>query len=182
MVPAFTVVTFDVRRRPDPKSGLSTGVSMQDLQRRARVVYSLCLAALTAGIVALLALTDIRHGEADVRAEWLAVQAAGIVILTALVASARLLRRILMVASLPSGAPVDASSDETLNLTSHLWKLARLVNLPLPSERRAFPHKKTSNSVPRPRWNTDGRPSPAPVASTQFERDRMAGNSEAFEL
>jgi hypothetical protein len=75
-------------------------------------VYTLCVAALIAGAVGHLALTDIRHGESDVRAEWLAVQIAGIVMLIALLASARLLRRILAVASLRYGPPVTASSNE----------------------------------------------------------------------
>ena len=85
---------------------------MQDLQRRARVVYTLCVAALIAGAVAHLALTDIWHGESDVRAEWLAVQVASLVILGALVASVQLVRRILAVASLRYEPPVTASSNE----------------------------------------------------------------------
>jgi hypothetical protein len=75
---------------------------MQDLQRRARVVLTLCLAALVAGAVALLALTDIWHGEQDTASEWLAVQIAAPVILTALLASAHFLRRVLTVATPPN--------------------------------------------------------------------------------
>ena len=84
---------------------------MQDLQRRARVALTLCVAALLTGAVAYLALTDIRHGERDTSAEWLAVQIATIVILTALLASAHLLLRVLAVASSENGASPIASSN-----------------------------------------------------------------------
>ena len=47
---------------------------MQDLQQRARVVLALCLGALVAGALALLALTDIWHGEQDTTLEWLIVR------------------------------------------------------------------------------------------------------------
>ena len=76
---------------------------MQDLQQRARVVLALCLAALVAGALALLALTDIWHGEQDTRLEWLIVQIAAPVILAALLASAHFLRRALTVATPPNG-------------------------------------------------------------------------------
>ena len=85
---------------------------MQDLQRHAHIAFSLCVAALLAGVVAHLALTDIRHGERDVRAEWLAVQIAAIVILVALLASAHLVMRILAVASPRRGVSSPASSND----------------------------------------------------------------------
>jgi len=75
---------------------------MKDLQQRARVVLALCRAALVAGALALLALTDIWHGEQDTRLEWLIVQIAAPVILAALLASAHFLRRALTVATPPN--------------------------------------------------------------------------------
>ena len=75
---------------------------MQDLQQRARVVLALCLGALVAGALALLALTDIWHGEQDTTLEWLIVQIAAPVILAALLASTHFLRRVLAVATPPS--------------------------------------------------------------------------------
>jgi hypothetical protein len=72
---------------------------MRDLQRRARVVLALCVAALVAGALALLALTDIWHGEQDTALEWLMVQIAAPVMLVALLASVHFLRRVLAVAT-----------------------------------------------------------------------------------
>lgn len=64
---------------------------MEKLQRKVRVAFFLCVAAVAAGIVAQLALTDIFHGEADVRIEWRAVQIAGVIVAVALIYAAHTL-------------------------------------------------------------------------------------------
>jgi hypothetical protein len=61
-----------------------------------------------------LALTDIRHGERDTRAEWVTVQTAAVVILTALLASAHLVLRVLAVASPRNGESPITSSNEAV--------------------------------------------------------------------
>ena len=68
---------------------------MHQLQRQVRVAFTLCLIAFAAGIVAHLALTDIFHGEPDVRLEWRAVQATGLIVAATLVYAARTLAKVL---------------------------------------------------------------------------------------
>jgi hypothetical protein len=67
---------------------------------------------MVAGAVALLALTDIWHGEQDVGLEWLLVQIAAPIILTALLSSTHFLLRVLSVASPRDGASPIASPNE----------------------------------------------------------------------
>lgn len=68
---------------------------MTHLQRRARVAYVLCFAAIPAGVVSHLALTDIFHGESDLRLEWRVLQVSALIIAAALVASLLALRTVL---------------------------------------------------------------------------------------
>jgi hypothetical protein len=67
---------------------------MEKLQRRIGVALLLCFAAVVAGAVAQLALTDIFHGEADVRLEWRAVQIADVVVATAVIYAAHTLFKV----------------------------------------------------------------------------------------
>ena len=60
----------------------------------ARLAYGLCLAALPAGLLAHLALTDILHGEADVTVEWRVLPGAGVLIAAAVISALRVLRRV----------------------------------------------------------------------------------------
>lgn len=59
-----------------------------------RIALALQVLALVAVGVAHLALTDISHGESDLRLEWQVLQVAGAVILTAAVFSIETLRRV----------------------------------------------------------------------------------------
>jgi hypothetical protein len=70
---------------------------MRHVQRQARLAFVLCLAALPAGLVAHLALTDIAHGADDLRLEWGALRVAALVIAAAVVASLRALHGVLSV-------------------------------------------------------------------------------------
>jgi hypothetical protein len=64
---------------------------MRDLRRSARIAFMLCVAALIAGLVAAAAVSDIYHGEPDLRSEWRALQTAALLILAALITAARVL-------------------------------------------------------------------------------------------
>ena len=68
---------------------------MSQLQWRARVAFGLCLAAVPAGIAAHLALTDIFHGEGNLRLEWSVLQVCALVIAAAVLTSLWTLRDVL---------------------------------------------------------------------------------------
>ena len=76
---------------------------MRHLRRRVRLAFALCLAALPAGLAAHLALTDIWHGEQDLRLEWWAVRVSALVVAAAVLASLRALHEVLR--AVPSGPP-----------------------------------------------------------------------------
>jgi hypothetical protein len=68
---------------------------MANLHRQARVAKALCLASFPAALLAHLALTDIRHGEADLTLEWNALRLSAMIIGVAVVASLRALHSVL---------------------------------------------------------------------------------------
>jgi hypothetical protein len=86
---------------------------VRHLQRRARLAYALCLAALPAGVLAHLALTDISHGEPDVRLEWGIVRVAALVVAAAVLASLRALHGLLQATR---GAGPDGGEGEPARL------------------------------------------------------------------
>lgn len=65
---------------------------MERLRRHVAVAMFFCVAAVIAGVVAQLALTDIRHGEADLRMEWRALQVSALFVAAALIYAAKTLR------------------------------------------------------------------------------------------
>ena len=71
---------------------------MSDLRLLARVSLALAVASLLAMPFAHLALTDIAHGDGNLRAEWLAVQISAAVIAASVIAAAVTAFRVLRAA------------------------------------------------------------------------------------
>jgi hypothetical protein len=73
---------------------------MRTLHRHVRHALILCVVALPAIAVALLALTDIYHQEEDLTLEWIVLRVSFLIILAAVLASLLVLRRIIQMMTL----------------------------------------------------------------------------------